>query len=126
MIFKIKNIITLNKTIKILLIFCLFFLLPINAYSAELLQIRDSKTILVGDQNRTLTIDLYCLDVDESKEALAIERLKEFFPRGIKVKVRPYGVNDDKLLAKIFTINEKYEMTDLLEDFNLLNEDCNY
>ena len=126
MIFKIKNIITLNKTVKILLILCLFFLLPFNAYSAELLQIRDSKTILVGDQNRTLTIDLYCLDVDESKEALAIERLKEFFPRGIKVKVRPYGVNNDKLLAKIFTINEKFEMTDLLEDFNLLNEDCNY
>ena len=38
---------------------------PAIVNSAEILQIKSSNTILVGDQNRNLTIGLFCVDVNE-------------------------------------------------------------
>ena len=50
---------------KILIIICLIFLNPVIVNSAEILQIKSSNTILVGDQNRNLTIGLFCVDVNK-------------------------------------------------------------
>ena len=36
--------------------------------SAEILQINNSSNILVGDQNRDLSIKLFCVDINETKE----------------------------------------------------------
>ena len=41
---------------------------PVIVNSAEILQIKSSNTILVGDQNRNLTIGLFCVDVNENDE----------------------------------------------------------
>ena len=41
---------------------------PAIVNSAEILQIKSSNTILVGDQNRNLTIELFCVDVNENDE----------------------------------------------------------
>ena len=112
--------------IGIFLILLIIFLLPRNAFSAELLQINDSQNILLGDQNRSLAISLYCVNLEEEDEKKAIELLKNFFPRGTKVKMKPYGSKDGKLLAKIFKINEQIEMTELLKTNKLSNESCNY
>ena len=62
---------------------------PLIVNSAEILQIKNSNTILVGDQNRNLTIGLFCVDVNENDEIEATNLLKSEFPRGSKVKIKP-------------------------------------
>ena len=114
----------MNNISKFLIIFLLFFLYPVKAYSAEILQINSSKTVLVGDQNRNLTIRLSCVDVNDNDELKAMALLKKEFPRGSKVKIKPFGYKDHLLIAKVFNINGTKEMSDLLINKNLTKENC--
>ena len=118
------NITKLKKLSKILIIVCLVFLTPVIANSAEILQIKSSNTILVGDQNRNLTIGLFCVDVNENDELEATNLLKSEFPRGSKVKIKPFGFNENLLLAKVFNIKGNKEMTELLVAKDLTRENC--
>ena len=113
------------KTRAIFIILLLVILIPIKTYSAEILQISESNKIIVGDQNRTLSIKLYCTEIDEKNDKKAIDLLKKDFPRGTKVKIKPYTSSSNKLFAKIYKIGSDVEMTDLLEEFNLLSDNCN-
>ena len=97
---------------------------PISVNSAEILQIKSSNTILVGDQNRNLTVGLFCVDVNENDELEATNLLKREFPRGSKVKIKPFGFKDNVLLAKVFNIKGTKEMADLLVSKNLTSEIC--
>ena len=99
-------------------------LYPVLVNSAEILQVKNSSTILVGDQNRNLTIGLFCVDVNENDELEAINLLKSEFPRGSKVKIKPFGFEKDLLLAKVFNIKGTKEMTDLLVSNDLTRENC--
>ena len=121
---KIKNANGLKKLIQIILIFAFLVILPKDIYSAELLQINDATSILVGDQNRSLNLSLYCVDIDKNDKEKATEILKNKFPRGTKVKIKPYGSNDSKLFAKIFRVDDDTEMTELLNTFNSSKENC--
>ena len=114
----------MKKISKILIIICLFILIPAKVNSAEILQIKSSNTILVGDQNRNLTIGLFCVDVNENDEFEAINLLKSEFPRGSKVKIKPFGFNENLLLAKVFNIKGNKEMTELLVAKDLTGENC--
>ena len=114
----------MKKLSKILIIVCLIVLNPIIVNSAEILQIKSSNTILVGDQNRNLTIGLFCVDVNENNEGEATNLLKSEFPRGSKVKIKPFGVNENLLLAKVFNIKGTKEMTEILVAKDLTNEIC--
>jgi len=113
----------LKKLSKILIIVCLI-LNPVIVNSAEILQIKSSNTILVGDQNRNLTIGLFCVDVNENDELEATNILKREFPRGSKVKIKPFGFQENLLLAKVFNIKGTKEMTELLFAKDLTNEIC--
>ena len=93
-------------------------------HSAEILQINNSNTILVGDLNRNLTIKLFCVDVNKNDELKAINLLKSEFPRGSKVKIKPFGFKENLLLAKVFNIKGTKEMTEILVEKNLTNEIC--
>jgi hypothetical protein len=114
----------LKKLSKFLIIFFLIVLNPVIVNSAEILQIKSSNTILVGDQNRNLTIGLFCVDVNENDELEAINLLKSEFPRGSKVKIKPFGFKENVLLAKVFNIKSTKEMTELLVDNDLTREIC--
>jgi len=114
----------LKKLSKLLIIVCLIVLNPIIVNSAEILQIKSSSIILVGDQNRNLTIGLFCVDVNENDELEAINLLKREFPRGSKVKIKPFGFKENILLAKVFNIKGTKEMTELLVANNLTSEIC--
>ena len=92
--------------------------------SAEILQIKSSSTILVGDQNRNLTIRLFCVDVNENDELEATNLLKSQFQRGSKVKIKPFGYKENVLLAKVFDIKGTKEMTELLVAKDLTSETC--
>ena len=98
---------------------------PIRTYAAEILQINNSSSILVGDQNRDLPIKLFCVDINnEDDEQIAIKLLKKEFPRGSKVKIRPIGFKGNTLVAKVFNINGNKEMSELLNANNLSKENC--
>ena len=114
----------MKKLSKILIIVCLVVLNPIIVNSAEILQIKSSNTILVGDQNRNLTIGVFCVDVNEKDELEATNLLKSEFPRGSKVKIKPFGFKENVLLAKVFNIKATKEMTELLVDKKLTAEIC--
>ena len=124
MIFKVKNVHRLKKLLQIILIFIVLIISPVNTYSAELLQINDINTILVGDQNRSLYLSLYCVDINENDKDNATKILKRNFPRGTKVKIKPYGSNGSRLLAKIFRVDDDTEMTELLNTYNSSKENC--
>ena len=78
---------------------------------------------MVGDQNRNLTIGLFCVDVNADNELEATNLLRSEFPRGSKVKIKPFGFNENVLLAKVFNIKGTKEMTELLvaKDFAINN-----
>ena len=114
----------MKKLSKILIIICLIVLNPVIVNSAEILQIKSSNTILVGDQNRNLTIGLFCIDVNENDEIEATSILKSEFPRGSKVKIKPFGFKENVLLAKVFNIKGTKEMTKLLVAKDLTSEIC--
>ena len=102
----------------------LIFLNPVIVNSAEILQIKNSNTIMVGDQNRNLTIRLFCVDVNENDELEAINLLKREFPRGSKVKIKPFGFKENLLLAKVFNIKGTKEMNEILVSKDLTSEIC--
>ncbi len=114
----------MKKLSKILIIINLIVLNPVIVNSAEILQIKSSNIILVGDQNRNLTIGLFCVDVNENNEIEATNLLKSEFPRGSKVKIKPFGFKEDVLLAKVFNIKGTKEMTELLVAKKLSSEVC--
>ena len=124
MIGKIKNVYVYKNFIQIILIFILLLICPINTYSAELLQINDVNNILVGDQNRSLNLSLYCLNINENEQEKAIGILKRNFPRGTKVKIKPYGSDGNKLFAKVFRVDDETEMTQLLNTFDSSEKNC--
>ncbi len=114
----------MTKFVSILLIIILFLINPSFAQSAEMLQIKTSNTVLIGDQNRNLIVKLFCVNVDESNAEKAKELLKKNFPRGTKVKIKPYGTVDNNLLARVYNLNKNIEMTDLLISENLSANNC--
>ena len=98
---------------------------PIRTYSAEILQINNSSSILVGDQNRDLSIKLFCVDVNDSEdEEIALNLLKKEFPRGSKVKIKPIGFKANTLVARVYNINETKEMSEILIANDLTKETC--
>ena len=114
----------MKKLSKYLIIILLIFINPLVVESAEILQIKSSNTILVGDQNRNLTIGLFCVDVDKNDEFEAINLLKSEFPRGSKVKIKPFGFKENVLLAKVFNIKGTNEMAELLVAKDLTRKNC--
>ena len=114
----------MKKVSKILIIICLIFFNPVIVNAAEILQIKSSNTILVGDQNRNLTSGLCCVDEKENDEIKATNLLKSEFPRGSKVRIKPFGFKENVLLAKVFNIKGTKEMTELLVAKNLSSEIC--
>ena len=114
----------MKKLSKFLIIVFLIVLNPVVVNSAEILQIKSPNTILVGDQNRNLTIELFCIDVNENNEIEATNLLKSEFPRGSKVKIKPFGFKEDLLLAKVFNIKGTKEMTEILVAKDLTSEIC--
>tara|TARA_A100000164_G_scaffold312044_1_gene290248 strand:+ start:336 stop:689 length:354 start_codon:yes stop_codon:yes gene_type:complete len=115
----------LKNILSILIIFFLVVFYPTRIYSAEILQINNSSSILVGDQNRNLPIKLFCIEIkNQDDEQKALNLLKKEFPKGSKVKIKPFGFNENILLAKVFDINETKEMTELLIAKDLSKKTC--
>ena len=97
---------------------------PCFVNAAEILQISSSRDILVGDQNRNLSIRLFCVEINDSDELKAVNLLKSEFPRGTKVKIKPYGFKEGILIAKVSNLKGSKDMSELLTAKNLTKENC--
>ncbi len=109
---------------KILIIFFLIIIYPVHVNAAEILQINSSRNILVGDQNRNLSIRLYCVEINDSDELKAVNLLKSEFPRGTKVKIKPFGFKEGILIAKVSNLKGSKDMSELLITKDLTKENC--
>ena len=115
----------MKKFISLLIIIFLIVANPIKTYPAEILQINNFDNILVGDQNRDLSIKLFCVDINDLEDQkLAINLLKKEFPRGSKVKIKPTGFIENTLVARVFNISETKEMLELLNGKDLNKKTC--
>ena len=109
----------------LLIVLFVIILNPIKTYSAEILQINNYNSILVGDQNRNLSIKLFCVELNnEDDKKTAMDLLKKEFPRGSKVKIKPVSFKENTLIAKVFNLNETKEMSELLITNDLIKETC--
>ena len=52
-----------------------------QAIAAEVLQVRSSSLLQIGDRNRNYTVQLACLEVNPADEQAALDWLKHALPR---------------------------------------------
>ena len=114
----------MNIIYSLLIFIILVFIKPVDVNSAEILQINNSNTVLIGDQNRNLSINLVCSNVNLEDESAALDLLREKFPRGTKVKIKPFGFKDNNLQAKIYKLDENLEINELLITNKLSDKVC--
>ena len=116
----------LIKSMKSLLLCFLVVALafPENINAAELLQIRSASLLQIGDQNRSYTVQLACLEVDSSDEVLAVNWLKSELPRGSRVNLRPIGSKEGILLAKVIPIGAEMDLSESLVSRGLGHFSC--
>ena len=114
---------TLMQLIKALLFVCLLFGIPFWVSAAEIFQVQSSTQLQVGDQNRTYTVRLSCLDVDPLKEDEAKNWLKSKLPRRRKVNLRPEGTKEGILIARVTPLGDENDLSKAmsLEGFASLN-----
>ena len=94
------------------------------ATAAEVLQVRSSQLLQVGDHNRTYTVQLSCIDVAPSDEAQAVDWLRLQLPRRRKVNLRPAGSIDGQLLARVTPIGTDQDLSDGLIAAGLATSRC--
>ena len=69
--------------------------------AAEVLQVRGATLLQLGDQNRSYTVQLACVEVAEAQQAEAVAGLRQAVPRHTRVNLRPMGQNQGVLLARV-------------------------
>ena len=79
--------------------------LPATASAAEVLQVTGPERLVIGDRNRNTTVRLGCVVVPPESAAEATELLRRLLPRRRRVNLRPMGVRDGELLARIRPID---------------------
>ncbi len=118
--------------LKIFFYLCLFLslnlslaLVPSRALSAEVLQVKSSSIVQVGDQNRTYKVKLACIHVEPSKEELATNWLASELPRHSRVNLLPKGFDEGILLSKVIDLNSNNDVSKSMIDIGLANSICN-
>ena len=71
------------------------------ASAAEVLQVRSGSLLQVGDRNRTYTVELACVSVDDEQQSDAIAWLRQQLPRRRRVNLRPVGSSNGQLVARV-------------------------
>ena len=89
--------------------FCLL-LGPATANAAEVLQVRSGSLLLVGDHNRSYSVELACLAVEPEQQPAAIDWLRRQLPRRSRVNLRPIGNHDGILLARVQKLVDRSDL----------------
>ena len=102
----------------------MFFFTPSYVQGAEVLQVRSSSLIQVGDNNRTYTVQLPCLDVYPLSEKEAKTWLKTEVPRRRKVNLRPEGNKEGTLLARVTPLGRDTDLSTGMIQKGLAKNTC--
>tara|TARA_B100000700_G_scaffold259858_1_gene294970 strand:+ start:900 stop:1250 length:351 start_codon:yes stop_codon:yes gene_type:complete len=98
------------------------FSFPVS--SAEVLQITSSTILQVGDNNRTYTVKLACADINQNSEELAFDWIRKQLPRHTKVNLKPKGIEDGILLARVIPFNSDLDISELYINKGFAKEKC--
>lgn len=110
--------------IRALLIGLSLLLLAAPVSAAEVLQVRSSSLLQVGDRNRTYTVVLACAAVDPVLEDEAVRWLRDQLPRRRRVNLRPVGSLDGQLLARVTPLGEQTDLSTGLVASSLAVDSC--
>ena len=113
--------------IKFSIIIIVFFLFsfPVNLLAAQVLQVRSSSTLLIGDRNRTFTVKIACIEVEQDQEEMAKYWLKDKVSGKKRVNLMPTGSQEGILLAKVISIDSKEDLGKGLVDEGFARSECN-
>lgn len=95
-----------------------------SVQAAEVLQVRSSSLLQVGDHNRNYTVQLACLEVPAEHEQAAVDFLRQSLPRRQRVNLRPEGSIDGTLLARVTPLGSAQDMSAALADAGLGQMTC--
>lgn len=85
-----------------------------SAAAAEVLQVRSSTLLQIGDQNRSYGVELACYGLSADEDGAAATRwLRSNLPRHTRVNLRPMGVEGGVLKARVQRLDQG---TDLASD----------
>lgn len=110
--------------IRALLIGLSLLLLAAPVSAAEVLQVRSSSLLQVGDRNRTYTVVLACAAVDPVLEDEAVRWLRDQLPRRRRVNLRPVGSLEGQLLARVTPLGEPTDLSTGLVAASLAVDSC--
>ena len=97
---------------------------PVCLAAAEVLQIQNANTLLVGDNNRTYTIRISCLKFESEDKESIYQAIKNELPRHSRINIRPIGSDEGILLAKVFSIGSETEISQIIESKGLGHYSC--
>ena len=111
--------------IALLIPLSLIFFQSNSVSSAEILQIRGSTLLQIGDHNRTYTVKLVCVDVPSVNEKEATTWLRRQLPRTKRVNLYPQGVEGGILLARVGLIEGWQDLSKEMSENGLAKYTCN-
>ena len=106
-----------------LCVLCLSFAVA-PASAAEVLQVRSGSLLQVGDGNRTYTVELACVSVEEDQQTEAIDWLRQQLPRRRRVNLRPVGSSNGQLVARVTPLGEENDVNTGLIAAGLATDGC--
>ena len=106
----------------IVLISCFCFFSQV--YAAEILQVSSSSVLLIGDNNRTYTVKIACMEISPELEERAVNWLRKELPRHKKVNLKPKGSIDGVLVAKVISFDSNIDITEKYINEGLAVNNC--
>jgi len=97
---------------KIFILLISFFCFYSEIDAAEILQVTSSNVLLIGDHNRTYTVQLACTEISADLEEKSVNWLKNQLPRHTKVNLKPKGSVDGVLIAKVIPIDSNIDIAE--------------
>ena len=97
---------------------------PMQSVAAEVLQVRSSTLLQIGDRNRNYSVRLACIAVDPVNEAAAVDLLKKAVPRRKRVNLRPEGNEEGVLIARVTPLDADQDLGVSLVANGLATQHC--
>ena len=113
-----------NFYIKIFILLISFFSFFTKVNAAEILQVSSSSVLLIGENNRTYTVKIACIEINPELEERSVNWLKNELPRHTKVNLKPKGSVDGILVAKVIPFNSSIDITEKYINQGLATNKC--
>ena len=115
----------MNKIyINIFIVLICFFSFFAKVNAAEILQVSSASVLLIGDNNRTYTVKIACMEISPDLEERSFKWLKTQLPRHTKVNLKPKGSLDGVLVAKVIPFNSNIDIAEKYINEGLATNNC--